>query len=347
MNDEQTPEGVARFSFTGSGGEYFRIWIVNLLLTICTLGIYSAWAKVRREQYFHRNTLLAGSGFDYHGNPRAILKGRIIAFALLVLLGASENISPTLHSVLLLAAVPIVPWLIQRSLRFRAANTSYRGLRFRHRGTYKEAFIAHIGHGFLAMITLGLWTPLWMRAAKRFQIGKLSYGTADFACEPSGSGYYGAYFKTGLIVIGMGFAAGILVPVMGGALRQSGNPAAAALLAPLIPLAIMLGYALVAWPYFKVRLANLTWNATTADGRKFSSDQALGSYWRLHASNVLLTLLTLGLYWPWAKVREAAYKASHTMVEAGDLDGIVANAEQQASAVGEEIADVFDLDLAL
>jgi hypothetical protein len=34
--------------FTGSGAEYFGIWIVNLLLTILTLGIYSAWAKVRR-----------------------------------------------------------------------------------------------------------------------------------------------------------------------------------------------------------------------------------------------------------------------------------------------------------
>ena len=34
--------------FVGTGSEYFRIWIVNLLLTIVTLGIYSAWAKVRR-----------------------------------------------------------------------------------------------------------------------------------------------------------------------------------------------------------------------------------------------------------------------------------------------------------
>ncbi len=32
------------FRFTGNGGEYFRIWIVNLMLTIVTLGIYSAWA---------------------------------------------------------------------------------------------------------------------------------------------------------------------------------------------------------------------------------------------------------------------------------------------------------------
>jgi uncharacterized membrane protein YjgN (DUF898 family) len=52
--------------FTGTGAEYFGIWIVNLLLTIVTVGIYSSWAKVRRLQYFYRHTELAGSSFDFH-----------------------------------------------------------------------------------------------------------------------------------------------------------------------------------------------------------------------------------------------------------------------------------------
>jgi Bacterial protein of unknown function (DUF898) len=34
--------------FTGSGSEYFRIWIVNLLLMLVTLSLYYPWAKVRR-----------------------------------------------------------------------------------------------------------------------------------------------------------------------------------------------------------------------------------------------------------------------------------------------------------
>jgi uncharacterized membrane protein YjgN (DUF898 family) len=52
------------------------------LLSVLTLGIYSAWAKVRRLRYFYDNTSVAGS-FDYHGNPISILKGRIIAVVLL------------------------------------------------------------------------------------------------------------------------------------------------------------------------------------------------------------------------------------------------------------------------
>src|SRR5258707_6333866 len=48
---------VVPLRFTGRAGEYFRIWIVNICLSIVTLGIYSAWAKVRRKRYFYGNTL--------------------------------------------------------------------------------------------------------------------------------------------------------------------------------------------------------------------------------------------------------------------------------------------------
>ncbi len=79
--------------FVGSGSEYFRIWIVNLLLTIVTLGIYSAWAKVRRLKYMYRNTQIADSSFDYHGSPIAILKGRLIALVLLIAYNFSFQLS--------------------------------------------------------------------------------------------------------------------------------------------------------------------------------------------------------------------------------------------------------------
>src|SRR6266404_7232639 len=68
--------------FTAHAGEYFRIWIVNLALTIVTLGIYSAWAKVRKRRYFYGHTRIDGESFEYRANPVAILKGRLIAVAL-------------------------------------------------------------------------------------------------------------------------------------------------------------------------------------------------------------------------------------------------------------------------
>ena len=78
---ESSPEPAVQthqFEFTGTANEYFRIWIVNVFLSVITLGIYSAWAKVRTRQYFYANTKLDGHPFEYLGNPIAILKGNLV-----------------------------------------------------------------------------------------------------------------------------------------------------------------------------------------------------------------------------------------------------------------------------
>src|SRR3954467_12852929 len=98
--------------FTGSGSEYFRIWITNTFLSIVTLGIYSAWAKVRRTRYFYANTRLAGAGFDYHGKPGAILKGRIASLVLFVVYQLASESTRLLAAVLFVLALGAMPWLI-------------------------------------------------------------------------------------------------------------------------------------------------------------------------------------------------------------------------------------------
>ena len=57
------------FRFTGKTGEYFRIWIVNLALTILTLGIYSAWALDPADQCGRRH-LLPGVPLPLGADPR-------------------------------------------------------------------------------------------------------------------------------------------------------------------------------------------------------------------------------------------------------------------------------------
>lgn len=57
------------FEFHGTGLEYFKIWIVNIILSMATLGIYSAWAKVRRKQYFYGSTRIKAAGFEWRNWP--------------------------------------------------------------------------------------------------------------------------------------------------------------------------------------------------------------------------------------------------------------------------------------
>src|SRR5882724_3038436 len=97
------PDSAARrypVEFTATTGEYFRIWIVNLALTVVTLGIYSAWAKVRKRRYFYSHTRIDGEGFEYLANPIAILKGRLIAFALFGAFYAVSHFAPLYQFIL-------------------------------------------------------------------------------------------------------------------------------------------------------------------------------------------------------------------------------------------------------
>ncbi|MFN9678084.1 MAG: DUF898 family protein, partial [Betaproteobacteria bacterium] len=136
--EQQAQEQTARLAqetseplvFTGQGAEYFRIWIVNLALTVATLGIYSAWAKVRKTQYFWQNTQFHGHRFNYHGSPLAILRGRILAVVLLLAYSWSFDISTTAAVIAVSVLCLVAPWLFLRAQEFRLRNTSYRGLRF-------------------------------------------------------------------------------------------------------------------------------------------------------------------------------------------------------------------------
>ena len=107
------------FRFTGNTREYFGIWIMNILFTILTLGIYSAWAKVRTNRYFYGNTLLDDAPFDYLANPIAILKGWAIAIAVFAVYSAFTHFIPASQVLFMLILFLLLPWLVVRSLAFR------------------------------------------------------------------------------------------------------------------------------------------------------------------------------------------------------------------------------------
>ena len=90
--------------FLGSGSEFFRIWVVNMLFSLLTLGIWSAWATVRNRRYLYGNVEFAGNRLDFHGRPMAILRGRILAvlFFFAYALGGDFYV-----------AIPILDWVFE------------------------------------------------------------------------------------------------------------------------------------------------------------------------------------------------------------------------------------------
>lgn len=333
------------FAFTGSGSEYFRIWIVNTLLTLVTFGIYSAWAKVRTLQYFYRNTRVDNATFDYHGSPMAILKGRIIVFVLFGALQVAGNVSPLLPLIALLLAAAVMPFLLVRSLRFRMANSSYRGLRFAFRGEDGEGYKVFLLWPVLTVLSLGLLTPFTHQRLKQFQHGHARFGTAPFSFDASVAAFYRVYVGISLVGVVLAGGGAVLGAILGAVINTPGAIAATTIGGAV--LGLWLAFMLAA-PLYRARLQNTVWNGTALAPHRFRSDVRTGRLFFIMLTNVIFIVLTLGLFLPFARVRVARYSVeSMTLLAAGPLDHFIAAEIDQVDALGDAAAEWYDIDIAL
>lgn len=341
-----------RFTFSGTGSEYFRIWIVNLLLSIVTLGIYSAWAKVRRTRYFYGSTQVAGSSFEYHGNAVAILKGRIVAFVLIVLYNIAFEISDLVGLLSIAALLIVAPWLIWRSLQFKLYNTSYRGIRFGFRGDGKGIYTAFLLWPLLAIATVYLAAPFAHQRIKKYQHEQSRFGATHFSFDGTVGRFYIAYlivfaiWLAGIVAISVTLGGALFAAVAGGLDRQaSSNAGTFAIFTFLL--------ALYAWmfiliPIFATLIQNLIWNHTQLGPHRFTSEMKWTRMAFIAVTNIIGIICTFGLFLPFATIRAMKYRVeSMTLLPDGSLDHFIAAEQEQVSATGEGMADLLDFDLSL
>ncbi|HET9475368.1 MAG TPA: YjgN family protein [Steroidobacteraceae bacterium] len=343
------------FEFRGNGAEYFRIWIVNLLLTIVTLGIYSAWAKVRRLRYFYGNTILDGQSFEYHGRPIAILKGRLIVFFVYVIFVAAAQFAPLLSLVIIPLAIFGVPWIIMRSRIFQMRMSSYRNLRFDFHGTYGGAMAAFVGWYLLVVITFGIMFPSWVRKRVEYSLDNAAYGTQQFSFLTGAGRYYAfCYITFGMSIaayllfifafIGMGIGNGDTFDPNGT------SPMEMFWAMPMLWLVILVGavVGLAIWGYYQASFVNASFGGVQIGSNYVRSNLQIAPLVWIYVTNLLGIVFTLGLFYPWAKVRQVRYQLENTSIDSdGDLSRFTAHAAQGANVLGEEAGDFFDVDFGL
>ena len=338
--------------FGGQTGEYFRIWIVNLALSIVTLGIYSAWAKVRTRRYFYANTRLAGSSFEYLAQPMQILKGRLIAYAVVLALWSSAHFQVfVVYFPLLIALLLLLPWVIYRTLAFRARYTAWRGLRFRFIGSVREAYNSYLFRPLILPITLYLMYPwVHMRQHDYMATGH-RFGGKRFEFARNCEGYVAPFAISMVLAIALYVAfAVIFVAVMSSAMSHAGIPADGPRRMPAMPPTMMLVMAiayilLLCIPVFlRTRYSNVMWQHTRLDQHTFECTLRVRNVLWLYFSNGIAILCTLGLAIPWAQIRMARYRAGKfALLAGGELDNFVAEAGQAEGAAGAELLGALDM----
>ncbi|MGY1457166.1 MULTISPECIES: YjgN family protein [unclassified Luteimonas] len=344
------PETVChRPQFSGTAGEYFGIWIVNVVLTILTLGIYSAWAKVRTERYFYANTRIDGSSFEYLADPIRILKGRLVAYAVVAALVVSSQSMPVLYMVLILLLWLCAPLIVCLAVRFRARYSAWRGVRFGFDATVGSAYGPFLGWVVLAGVTLGVLSPIAKRKQHAWLARGHRFGSARFAYDGRDESYY----RPWLVAVGLGFVLAVVVAVVFGVVfaglgaEEGSEPDVAAVQAAvMIPMAVFYLGLFGLLTYLRTRQVNLLWNHSTLSGVRFTSTLRVRDVAWLYFSNLVAILCTLGLATPWAMIRLARYRADHLMLESdGGLAAFSAAVGGERGAVGAEMVDALDMGL--
>lgn len=348
------------FEFTGNAKEYFGIWIVNILLTIITFGIYSAWAKVRTKRYFYGNTVVNNDRFDYLADPVAILKGWLIAILFYIFYSVATALFPPSIFVFMIIFLIGLPWLVIRSLAFRARNTAYKNIRFNFNQKYSEAIKIFVGYSLLIPLTLGLLYPFVVYKQKQFLVDNSSFGRSSFSYSAKIKDFYKVYavFATGLVILStiFYFAVQTEMSSMQEGLDTSGSPfedtadvqnGQPPVIFPIMIISVY-AYMLVAFGYLQARIQNLLWNNAEIDNNQFKSKLRARDLIWIYFSNALIIILTFGLMIPWTKVRLARYRLNKlTLLASSNLDQFIASEEENIKAIGEEMSEVFNIDIGI
>ena len=144
-----------RIEFTGSGGEYFRVWIVNLLLTVVTFGLYTPFARRRTARYFYGHTVVAGSPLEFTATKGRMLAGFLLLVGLYVAFNvAAESDQQVATAVMLLGGAALAPYFWASAMRFRMTSTRWRGVRLQFTASWPQVYRA--AWPMLALALLGI-----------------------------------------------------------------------------------------------------------------------------------------------------------------------------------------------
>lgn len=393
--------------FTGSGGEYFRVWIVNVLLSIVTLGFYTPWARKRTAQYFYSHTLVAGSPLEFTAQQRRMVMG----FVLLVMITLAYNIAArtgqdTTVGLFLLGGAVLAPFIWASAMRFRLGATRWRGLRLQFTAGWKEVYLASWPVFALALVWFGVFFGMQMLAPeladtlqavesearkprmptitpamgglavlglvltvlcfirleynyKSLLVLRAQVGNERGRWKPVYMDFVKVWLATVAVFIVTVVVMWIAVLVAAGSsiamLVASAGKGLGLWLFVIIIAAFVGGIFLMflasapARAYREARMFQLMWNNIGVSHlARFKCHMTSGSYVWLRIKNMFLTLVTLGLYRPFARVSEYRMKVeSVTLHVKGGVEQVagVMVRQQTQGGLGDALADAAGLDL--
>jgi uncharacterized membrane protein YjgN (DUF898 family) len=312
----------AKLRYHGEGGALFGLMIVNVLLTIITLGIYSFWAKNKVREFHYSHTSFDGDRFAYHGTGGELFAGALKAGLIMTVFGVGLTavtemsrrgvIEPLVMigatAAFYLAIFFLMVIAVNGARRYRLSRSSWRGIRFSFHGRWQEFLGVMVGGTLLSIVTLGFYTAWFQNNRRAFFVSNSRFGSEPFLYDGKGTALFGEYIKAFLLTL----------PTLG---------------------LIWVWYAAFKHRYF--------WNHTAMRGARFRSTVTGGQLFGLLLTNMLLAFVTFGIATPWVITRTHEFYSNSLSLH-GTVDwAAIEQRAQSATATAEGLAEGFDVDIGL
>jgi uncharacterized membrane protein YjgN (DUF898 family) len=229
--------------------------------------------------------------------------------------------------------------------------TSWRNVRFDWHGTYWPAFRIIVLWPFAILLSLGLLAPFASRALHRFLAENLTLGTTPFDASFSLRPYYKALFTTfGVCVLALlaVFVVAVVVFSIGDTAKTVDS---AANFIPIIYTVFFAIYFLMIFGgiCYNVLTRNIFFNALTLRGAAaFESDLKVGRTIWITFSNLVVTVATVFLMHPWARIRMTRYVTERVTVKPfAELPDFDDSRRRERSAFGEELGSMEGIDISI
>lgn len=305
--------GTTPVAFTGLAGELLGLLVKGYLLQVVTLGIYRFWFITDVRRYYWSHSFVGREGIAYTGRGMELLKGFLIALAILVPIQAASFfvLLGLPQAEFVVSAVVFVLYLllgqfaVYAGRRYRLTRTSFRGLRLRMTGSAWSYAFKAFGLWLIVIVTLGLAYPWAATIMERLKMRQTWYGDVqgDFV------GTAGDLMKRGIVIWLLAFGLPVLMigsvlvsipprvwtelfAAMGDGMisRQSATGLAVAALAGAGTLSIIIPILL--FPAFSAVVYRWRMNGTRIGGAALASTFTIGSSYRVY---ILGSIAMLGI----------------------------------------------------
>ena len=309
---------LAAFAIYYVVSSFYALWGLALALLLMVLG---PWAIVRSLNFNARNSVLRSIRFGFEASYKQT--GWVIyVLPLLCVTG--------------LALLIFVPGYLLSDIDLAAALEYFKQAESEAQPLPPE-FASLIASMSLFYIGFLLLIPYFNYRFTKFFIANHKYGTHAFRFDTSAKPYYLLAGRCLLLAVILAVFA-----VLGNLFLIALAPSLAVLV-PVLGVISMLAVVM----YWNAGIVNIQFNhAHLGDEVHFHAQVSPARFGWISISNMLLILLSLGLLIPWAKVRMARYLASVITLECeSGLNNFIADESKKVSALGEQVGEVFDLDV--